>query len=81
MAVPRPCPRCGCRQLYPVAREGSENLLCLECRRCWQPEDGHFLQVNPYACAGCPDRRFCLFLVDTAPVALQCAMQAGQREA
>ena len=77
----RPCPRCGCRQLYPVALPGSENLLCLECRRCWRTEDGHFVQVDPYACPGCPDRRFCLFLVDTAPVAFQCALLASHREA
>jgi hypothetical protein len=80
-ATHRRCPRCGGYHLYPVATPGSENLLCLECRRCWRPEDGHLVQVNPHACPGCPDRRYCLFLVDNAPAALQYALEQARREA
>lgn len=66
----RRCPRCGGAALRPVATAGGsgENLLCLGCRRCWRPEDGYLVQVNPYACAGCPDRRFCMFLVDSPAI-------------
>ena len=65
--VPSPrlrCPRCGGHHLRIVAGTERGNVLCLSCRRCWRAEDGHLVQVNPHACAGCPDRRYCLFLVD-----------------
>jgi hypothetical protein len=79
-AAHRRCPRCGGDHLYPVSAAGMGNLLCLGCRRCWRPEHGHLVQVNPYACPGCPDRRFCLFLVDNAPAALQGALEQARRE-
>lgn len=61
------CPRCGGQHLRLVAGAERGNLLCLSCRRCWRPEDGHLVQVNPHACSGCPDRRYCQFLVDDFP--------------
>ena len=63
----RRCPRCGHAGLRPVEDTADANLLCLECRRCWRPEEGYLVQVNPHACAGCPDRNFCMFLVNDAP--------------
>ena len=64
--IGRRCPRCGHAGLRPVDDTPQANLLCLECRCCWQPEDRHLVQVNPHACAGCPDRPFCMFRVDEA---------------
>jgi hypothetical protein len=76
----RRCPRCGGDHLHPVAGAGTGNLLCLGCRRCWRPEQGYLIQVNPYACPGCPDRRYCMFLVDNAPAALQSALEQAHQE-
>lgn len=56
----RRCPRCGHVGLRPVGDSADPNLLCVECRRCWHLEHGHLIQVNPYACPGCPERAFCV---------------------
>ena len=61
----RQCPRCGGGHLRLVEITGGPNLLCIGCRRCWHFEDGHVVEVNPYACSGCAERTLCR--VWTAP--------------
>jgi len=55
----RRCPRCWSEQLRPVTSGAVTNLLCPGCHRCWRVEEGHMVEVNPYACPGCPDRDLC----------------------
>jgi hypothetical protein len=59
----RPCPRCG-NTLHPGDDSAGATLLCSECWRCWHQEAGYLVQVNPYACTGCPNRRLCLHAID-----------------
>ena len=55
----RPCPRCGCRSLQPVAAGAQTKLFCTACHRCWSKEFGYLIEVNRYACSGCDDRTRC----------------------
>lgn len=55
----RRCLRCGSERLRLVETAGGTNLFCTDCHRCWRPEDGYLVEVNPYACSGCVDRSLC----------------------
>jgi len=66
----RPCPSCGRAALRAVDASDAPKLLCLACRRCWREDNGRLFQVGPYDCPGCPDRHFCMFLVDSPVVEL-----------
>jgi len=55
----RRCPRCWSEALRAVEPAGGTNLLCTACHRCWRPEMGYLVEVNPYACSGCPARNIC----------------------
>lgn len=55
------CPGCGGDRFEVVAPlDGSEGqLLCRDCARCWAYQAGTLVQVDPYQCPGCPQRRVC----------------------
>jgi len=57
----RQCPHCGGEQLRVVTDGESSKLLCLQCRNCWQLDQGDLVRVDPETCPGCPDRVFCRF--------------------
>jgi hypothetical protein len=55
----RRCPRCWSERLRVVEPAGGPNLFCTGCHRCWRPEAGYLVEVNPYACSGCAARNLC----------------------